>query len=78
MRARDEAKANTLYKKNSIKEMIPHEKKTENKKPLQDEWEWGAWIATVVIKHSHTHWSSNSSLNAVGNKEKRKIVTPQS
>lgn len=27
MRARDEAKANTLYKKNSIKEMIPHEKK---------------------------------------------------
>lgn len=40
MRARDEEKANTLYnKKNSIKEMIPHEKKekTEDKKPLQDE-----------------------------------------
>lgn len=56
MRARDEEKANTLYnKKNSIKEMIPHEKKTEDKKPLQDEWEWGAWIATVVIKHLHTH-----------------------
>lgn len=29
MRARDEEKANTLYNKNnSIKEMIPHEKKT--------------------------------------------------
>lgn len=40
MRARDEEKANTLYNKNnSIKEMIPHEKKkqTEDKKPLQDE-----------------------------------------